>query len=114
MTTQNDYGRAKSNRGFASMDTGKQREIASKGGKAAHAQGRAHEFTPDEARVAGRKGGEAVSRDRAHMAAIGRAGGQARGRNRAVQTARGEMAVRPEQAAAKSSASLDAAASPAE
>jgi len=85
MTTQSDYSRSKSNRGFASMDTGKQREIASKGGKAAHAQGRAHEFTPDEARVAGRKGGEAVSRDRAHMAAIGRAGGQARGRNRAGQ-----------------------------
>jgi len=84
MTIQNYAG--KSNRGFASMDTGKQREIASKGGRAAHAQGRAHEFTPDEARVAGRKGGEVVSRDRAHMASIGRAGGQARGRNRAVQT----------------------------
>jgi general stress protein YciG len=111
MTTQNEYGRPKSNRGFASMDTGKQREIASKGGKAAHAQGRAHEFTPDEARVAGRKGGEAVSRDRAHMAAIGRAGGQARGRNRAMQSAR-EIAVRAE--AAKSSTSLDSAASPAE
>jgi uncharacterized protein len=110
MTTQNEYGRPKSNRGFASMDTGKQREIASKGGKAAHAQGRAHEFTPDEARVAGRKGGEAVSRDRAHMAAIGRAGGQARGRNRANQSR--EIAVRAEPA--KSSASLDSAASPAE
>jgi len=86
MTTQNHLDRGKSNRGFASMDTGKQREIASKGGRAAHAQGRAHEFTPDEARVAGRKGGEVVSRDRAHMAAIGRAGGQARGRNRSLQT----------------------------
>ena len=75
----------KSNRGFASMDTSKQREIASKGGKAAHAQGRAHEFTADEARMAGRKGGEVVSRDRAHMALIGRAGGQARGRNRAAE-----------------------------
>ena len=85
MTTQNDSGRTKSNRGFASMDASKQREIASKGGKAAHAQRRAHEFTPDEARMAGHKGGEAVSRDRAHMAAIGRAGGQARGRNRAIQ-----------------------------
>jgi general stress protein YciG len=84
MTTQNDIGRIKSNRGFASMDSNKQREIASKGGKAAHAQRRAHEFTPDEARMAGHKGGEAVSRDRAHMAAIGRAGGQARGRNRAM------------------------------
>ena len=88
MTTQSNSERPKSNRGFASMDIGKQREIASKGGKAAHAQGRAHEFTPDEARVAGRKGGEVVSRDRAHMAAIGRAGGQARGRNRALQAAR--------------------------
>ena len=85
MTTQNNSDRPKSNRGFASMDLGKQREIASKGGRAAHAQGRAHEFTPDEARVAGRKVGEVVSRDRAHMAAIGRSGGQARGRNRGSQ-----------------------------
>jgi general stress protein YciG len=74
----------KSNRGFASMDREKQKEIASKGGKAAHAQGRAHEFTADEARSAGRKGGEAVSKNREHMAQIGRAGGQARGRNRAM------------------------------
>src|SRR5687767_10889331 len=68
-----------SRRGFASMDASKQREIASKGGKAAHAKGTAHEFTSDEARVAGRKGGEAVSRDRAHMSAIGREGGHSRG-----------------------------------
>ncbi|HXG57857.1 MAG TPA: KGG domain-containing protein [Thermoanaerobaculia bacterium] len=68
-----------SKRGFASMDPAKQREIASKGGRAAHAKGTAHEFTPEEARVAGRKGGEAVSRDRAHMAAIGREGGHSRG-----------------------------------
>jgi uncharacterized protein len=85
MTTQISSERPKSNRGFASMDRGKQREIASKGGKAAHAQGRAHEFSADEARTAGRKGGEVVSRDRDHMASIGRAGGQARGRNRALQ-----------------------------
>ncbi len=65
----------KSARGFASMETDKQREIASKGGKAAHEKGTAHEFTPDEARQAGRKGGMMVSRDRAHMAAIGREGG---------------------------------------
>jgi len=44
-------------RGFASMSPEKQREIASKGGKAAHAKGTAHEFTPQEAREAGRKGG---------------------------------------------------------
>src|SRR5947207_8030120 len=74
-----------SKRGFASMDPTKQREIASKGGRAAHAKGTAHEFTSDEARVAGRKGGEAVSRDRAHMSAIGREGGHSRGRARQVQ-----------------------------
>lgn len=69
----------RSNRGFASMDTSKQREIASKGGRAAHAKGTAHEFNSDEARNAGRKGGQAVSRNREHMAAIGRKGGEARG-----------------------------------
>jgi uncharacterized protein len=74
-----------SKRGFASMDASKQREIASKGGRAAHAKGTAHEFTTDEARVAGRKGGEAVSRDRAHMSAIGREGGHSRGRTRQTQ-----------------------------
>jgi general stress protein YciG len=47
-------------RGFASMDPAKQREIASKGGRAAHQKGTAHEFTPEEARVAGRKGGQAA------------------------------------------------------
>ena len=78
-----------SKRGFASMDPAKQREIASKGGRAAHAKGTAHEFTSDEARVAGRKGGEAVSRDRAHMSAIGREGGHSRGRARQNQTGGG-------------------------
>ena len=48
---------AKENRGFASMDRAKQREIASKGGKAAHQKGTAHEWTSEEARDAGRKGG---------------------------------------------------------
>jgi len=65
-----------SKRGFAAMEPHKQREIASKGGKAAHEKGTAHEFTPEEARVAGRKGGEAVSQNREHMAAIGRKGGE--------------------------------------
>ena len=46
-------------RGFASMDAAKQREIASKGGKAAHQKGTAHEWTTEEAREAGRKGGMA-------------------------------------------------------
>lgn len=69
------------------MDPSRQRAIASKGGKAAHAKGTAHEWTSDEAREAGRKGGEVVSRDRAHMAAIGREGGEARGRARARMAA---------------------------
>ncbi len=64
-------------RGFASMDRARQREIASMGGRAAHRQGLAHQFTSDEARAAGRKGGEAVSANRAHMALIGRKGGEA-------------------------------------
>jgi general stress protein YciG len=64
------------------MDPARQREIASKGGRAAHAKGTAHEWSRDEARAAGRKGGEIVSRDRNHMAAIGREGGGARSRNR--------------------------------
>src|SRR3954449_8695465 len=68
-----------SKRGFASMDASKQREIASKGGRAAHAKGTAHEFTSDEARVAGRKGGEAGSRDRQPLSNIGREGGHSRG-----------------------------------
>ena len=46
-------------RGFAAMDRKKVSEIASKGGKAAHAAGTAHQFTSDEARVAGKKGGVA-------------------------------------------------------
>jgi general stress protein YciG len=62
-------------RGFAAMDPAKQREIASKGGRAAHEKGTAHEFTSDEAREAGRKGGQVVSRDRQHMSNIGREGG---------------------------------------
>ena len=64
------------NRGFASMAAEKQREIARKGGRAAHEKGKAHEFTTDEARMAGRKGGEKVSVDRNHMAEIGRRGGR--------------------------------------
>jgi len=80
----------RSNRGFASMDTSKQREIASKGGRAAHAKGTAHEFDSSEAREAGRKGGMAVSRNREHMAMIGRKGGEARGaKNAAARQAQG-------------------------
>ena len=52
-------GERKERRGFASMSAEKQREIASKGGRAAHEKGTAHEWTTEEARAAGRKGGEA-------------------------------------------------------
>jgi general stress protein YciG len=72
-------------RGFAAMNAEKQREIARKGGKAAHEKGTAHEFTADEARAAGRKGGERVSANRAHMATIGRMGGK----NSAARRSRG-------------------------
>jgi len=62
-------------RGFAALSPEKQRAIARKGGQAAHGKGTAHEFSPEEARRAGHLGGKAVSKDRAHMAAIGRKGG---------------------------------------
>lgn len=78
------------NRGFASMNSQKQREIARKGGRAAHEKGTAHEFTADEARNAGRKGGERVSADRRHMAEIGRLGGR-RSAGRRAARASGEQ-----------------------
>ncbi len=52
-------GVRKERRGFALMSADKQREIAGKGGRVAHQKGSAHEWTPDEARAAGRKGGQA-------------------------------------------------------
>lgn len=103
-------GTGKSKRGFASMDANRQREIASKGGRAAHAKGTAHEWSSDEARVAGRKGGEVVSRDRAHMAAIGREGGESRG----AKNRRRQSNVRPETALAASGASYSDRESPVE
>ncbi len=63
-------------RGLASADAETRKRVASMGGKAAHQAGTAHEFNSDEAREAGRKGGQAVSRDRQHMSAIGREGGR--------------------------------------
>ncbi|NVD70922.1 hypothetical protein D0T25_18630 [Duganella sp. BJB488] len=78
--SSNDQGKPKgtAKRGFAAMDEATQRAIASKGGQAAHQKGTAHEFDSEEARRAGQKGGEAVSRDREHMAQIGRKGGESR------------------------------------
>jgi uncharacterized protein len=65
-----------SGRGFAGMSEQRQRAIAAQGGRAAHKQGTAHEFSAAEARQAGQKGGDAVSRNRSHMAEIGRRGGK--------------------------------------
>jgi uncharacterized protein len=73
---------AKEDRGFASMDRAKQREIASKGGKAAHQKGTAHEWTSEEARDAGRKGGLAShKRRREQMGTGGGGGASSEGRN---------------------------------
>ena len=58
----------KERRGFASMSPEKQREIASKGGRAAHEKGTAHEWTADEARSAGRKGGQVSRGGRGRLA----------------------------------------------
>ena len=78
------------NRGFASMAAEKQREIARKGGRAAHEKGKAHEFTTDEARMAGRKGGEKVSVNRNHMAEIGRRGGRSSASRRRASMNQGQ------------------------
>ena len=61
-------GERKERRGFASMSPEKQREIASKGGRAAHAKGSAHEWTSEEARSAGRKGGQISRGGRGRLA----------------------------------------------
>lgn len=80
-----------SNRGFASMDPVRQREIASEGGRAAHEKGTAHEFTSEEARAAGSKGGKAAHEkgtahefDSQEAREAGRKGGEASGGNRGV------------------------------
>lgn len=68
----------KPKRGFARLgetNPDRQRAIASKAGKAAHASGKAHQYTQEEARLAGQKGGRTTSQNRAHMVAIGRRGG---------------------------------------
>jgi general stress protein YciG len=58
-TTTPSQPRPKQRRGFAAMDPAKQKEIASKGGKASHAMGTGHEWDSESAREAGRKGGQA-------------------------------------------------------
>ncbi len=61
------------------------------GGRAAHRKGTAHEFSPEEAREAGRKGGRAVSQNREHMSAIGREGGESRAASQTRRGARGSV-----------------------
>ena len=84
---KDDDNKGTNQRGFASMNEEKQREIASKGGRAAHEKGTAHEFTSEEAREAGRKGGHAAhEKGTAHEFSseeareAGRKGGQSRGK----------------------------------
>jgi uncharacterized protein len=67
-----------SKRGFAGMTPERRREIASQGGKAAQASGKARRFTKEEAREAGKLGGAIVASRPGHMAEIGRLGGKAR------------------------------------
>jgi len=89
MDRERSSGRV-SMRGFASMDKQKQREIASKGGRAAHEKGTAHEFDATEASQAAKKGHERgtahqFTSDEARVA--GRKGGMARAQNRQVRAA---------------------------
>lgn len=85
---ENERPSGRSLRGFASMDKEKQRNIASKGGRAAHEKGTAHEFDSGEASMAAKKGHE---RGTAHeftpeeARVAGRKGGLARAQNRATQ-----------------------------
>ena len=83
---------AKEDRGFASMDRAKQREIASKGGKAAHQKGTAHEWTSEEARDAGRKGGIASHQRRREQAGIASTTGSDTGRDSGMSVDRSSTA----------------------
>ncbi|MBP6608133.1 MAG: hypothetical protein KA258_01015 [Deltaproteobacteria bacterium] len=65
-------------RGFAVLDADRRKEIARLGGQTAHKNGNAHRFNPEEASLAGKKGGATISEDRDYMADIGRRGGLAK------------------------------------
>lgn len=103
---------AKEDRGFASMDRAKQREIASKGGKAAHQKGTAHEWTSEEARDAGRKGGIASHQRRREQMGGGSnddtgSNGSDTTRNASAESMRGyggsELMRRPDHSSSSSS-----------
>ncbi|MFO0574001.1 MAG: KGG domain-containing protein [Polyangia bacterium] len=102
MPSQNQSNQGRG-RGFAGMDEERQREIASMGGKAAHQSGHAHEFTPEEAREAGRKGGEASHGGRSSSREDERQAGDrsARGDERQVSA----RSARDEQSGSRSSSS---------
>jgi uncharacterized protein len=94
MENQQQRSSGRSLRGFASMDKEKQKEIASKGGRAAHEKGTAHEFSSNEASAAAKRGHERgtaheFTPDEARVA--GRKGGLARAMNRAKQNGNGSM-----------------------
>ena len=72
----------KDGRGFTLMTPEKRREAAAKGGREAHANGRAYHFTSETAREAGKKGGTSVSKNKEHMREIGRRGAAAKYKNR--------------------------------
>ena len=80
--TSTSSSRRRNARGFAAMSPERQKQIASEGGRAAHKLGVAHEWNSDEARKAGKKGGQIVSQNREHMSEIGRKGGQSSGQRR--------------------------------
>ena len=61
---ENQNGKLKAKRGFAAMSPERQRQIASQGGRAAHVQGVAHQWSKEEAKEAGRKGGKASVKSR--------------------------------------------------
>jgi len=83
MSSTNNNERVPARRGFGAMSPEKRRAIARQGGIAAHRKGAAHHFNSDEAKAAGKKGGDSVSKNREHMASIGRKGGIERAARRA-------------------------------
>jgi uncharacterized protein len=85
-------------RGFAGMDRERQRQIASEGGRAAHRQGRAHEFTSEEAREAGRKGGQASGGGRRRKAQPATAASLRHPGDNGSETQAGTQHLRPEPA----------------
>lgn len=78
-------------KGFAALDKDRMSEIARAGGIMAHIRGAAHEFTPEEAVAAGKKGGAALAQDREYMSEIGKRGGRASGEARRARKAAREV-----------------------